>query len=87
MCAISIFWFVLYDLAVIMDVFSRKVIGYALSRNIGTQLCLDALRLAFNDRGPRPGCIHHSDRGVKGDPALAVGPFAPSAPAIKARYK
>ena len=48
-----------------MDVFSRKVIGYAISRNIDTQLCLDALRMAINNRGPVPGCIHHSDRGVQ----------------------
>ena len=52
-------------LAIIMDVFSRKVIGYAISRNIDTQLCLDALRMAINNRGPVPGCIHHSDRGVQ----------------------
>ena len=52
-------------LAVIMDIFSRKVIGYAISRNIDTQLCLDALRMAINARGPQPGCIHHSDRGVQ----------------------
>ena len=52
-------------LAVIMDIFSRKVIGYALSRNIDTQLCLDALRMGINARGPQPGCIHHSDRGVQ----------------------
>jgi transposase InsO family protein len=52
-------------LAVIMDVYSRKVLGYAISRNIDTQLCLDALRMAINQRGPVPGCIHHSDRGVQ----------------------
>ena len=52
-------------LAVIMDVFSRKVIGYALSRKIDTQLTLQALRMAINTRNPKPGCIHHSDRGVQ----------------------
>lgn len=52
-------------LAVIMDVFSRKIIGHAISRNIDTQLTLDALRMAIVSRNPKPGCIHHSDRGVQ----------------------
>jgi transposase InsO family protein len=52
-------------LAVIMDVFSRKVIGYALSRKIDTQLTLQALRMAIDARNQKPGCIHHSDRGVQ----------------------
>jgi transposase InsO family protein len=52
-------------LAVILDVFSRKAVGYALSRNIDTQLTLHALRMAIYNRNPPPGCIHHSDRGVQ----------------------
>lgn len=52
-------------LAVILDVYSRKAIGYALSRRIDTSLTLDALRMAINNRQPKPGCIHHSDRGVQ----------------------
>jgi putative transposase len=52
-------------LAVILDVFSRKAIGYAISRNLDTQLTLAALRMAIEDRNPQPGCIHHSDRGVQ----------------------
>ena len=52
-------------LAVILDVFSRKAIGYAISRNIDTQLTLAALRMAIVNRNPPPGCIHHSDRGVQ----------------------
>jgi transposase InsO family protein len=52
-------------LAVILDVFSRKAIGYALSRNINTALTLNALRMAIYNRQPPPGCIHHSDRGVQ----------------------
>lgn len=52
-------------LAVILDVYSRKAIGYAISRNIDTQLTLVALRMAINDRNPKPGCIHHSDRGIQ----------------------
>jgi len=52
-------------LAVILDVFSRKVIGYGLSRDIDTKLTLEALHMAIYDRQPAPGCIHHSDRGVQ----------------------
>lgn len=52
-------------LAVILDVFSRKAIGYVLSRNIDTNLTLQALRMAIHNRNPTPGCIHHSDRGVQ----------------------
>jgi putative transposase len=52
-------------LAVILDLFSRKAIGYALSRNIDTQLSLRALHLALQSRNPPPGVIHHSDQGVQ----------------------
>ncbi len=52
-------------LAVILDVFSRKVIGHAISRNLDTELTLAALRMAVVNRNPPPGCIHHSDRGVR----------------------
>ena len=52
-------------LAVILDVYSRKVIGHALSRKIDTKLTLDALRMAVNQRQPAQGCIHHSDQGIQ----------------------
>jgi len=52
-------------LAVILNVYSRKAIGYALSRNLDTQLILSALRMAIYQRNPPPDCIHHSDRGVQ----------------------
>lgn len=52
-------------LAVILDVFSRKAIGYAISREINTSLTLEALQMAIVTRNPPPGCIHHSDRGVQ----------------------
>jgi len=52
-------------LAVILDLFSRKVIGWALSHHIDTQLTLTALRMALEERRPPCGCIHHSDRGVQ----------------------
>ncbi len=52
-------------LAVILDVFSRKVIGWAISRRIDTELTRSALRTAMQSRRPHEGCIHHSDRGVQ----------------------
>ena len=52
-------------LAVILDAFSRKAVGYALSKRLDTRLALGALQMAISDRHPEPGCIHHSDRGVQ----------------------
>lgn len=52
-------------LAVVLDLFSRKVIGWAFSEHIDAQLTLTALRMALEDRGSVEGCIHHSDRGVQ----------------------
>jgi putative transposase len=50
-------------LAAILDACSRKVVGYAISKNINTQLTLAALKAAIHARKPAGGCIHHSDRG------------------------
>lgn len=51
-------------LAAILDACSRKVVGYAISRQIDTQLTLAALRSAMAIRRPPPRtCIHHTDRG------------------------
>jgi putative transposase len=50
-------------LAVILDLCSRRVIGWALSKEMTVKLTLAALRMAILDRKPKPGCIHHSDRG------------------------
>lgn len=52
-------------LAVILDLFSRKVIGWAISRSLHRDICLEALKMALETRDPSPGCIHHSDRGVQ----------------------
>ena len=52
-------------LAAILDLFSRRAVGYAVSRNIDTALCLEALQMAIADRHPSEGIIHHSDRGVQ----------------------
>jgi putative transposase len=52
-------------LAVILDLFSRKVIGWATSKHIDQELTLNALRMALRRRKPPRGVIHHSDRGVQ----------------------
>jgi putative transposase len=49
--------------AVILDAWSRRVIGYAIGRTIDARLTLAALRAAIEGRKPPSGCIHHSDRG------------------------
>jgi putative transposase len=52
-------------LAAVLDACSRKVVGYAISKNITTQLTQAALNAALTVRRPLPGCIHHSDRGTQ----------------------
>lgn len=52
-------------LAVVLDAWSRRVIGYAISHLLDARLCLAALDAALELRKPRPGLIHHSDRGVQ----------------------
>ena len=49
--------------AVILDSWSRRAVGYAISRSIDVRLTLAALNAAIEGRRPPPGCIHHSDRG------------------------
>ena len=52
-------------LAAILDLFSRKVVGWAISLKIDAELCMTALEDAIERRQPAPGLIHHSDRGVQ----------------------
>ena len=52
-------------LAAILDAYSRRVIGYAISAGLETSLALRALRMAIAARNPAPGVIHHSDQGVQ----------------------
>ena len=52
-------------LAVVLDAWSRRVIGYAISHLLDTRLCLAALDAALDLRQPRAGLVHHSDRGVQ----------------------
>jgi len=52
-------------LAVVLDAFSRRVIGWALGRTLEAGLAVAALRMALVERRPAPGLVHHSDRGVQ----------------------
>ena len=52
-------------LAVILDVYSRRVIGWAIAKSLERTLTLAALRMAIEQRKPPEGTIHHSDRGVQ----------------------
>ena len=49
--------------AIILDAWSRRVVGYALSRSIDARLTVAALRAAIERRRPAPGLTHHTDRG------------------------
>jgi transposase InsO family protein len=50
-------------LAVVMDLYSRQIVGWAVDKRIKKQLSLDALTMAYWRRKPEPGLLHHSDRG------------------------
>ena len=50
-------------LAAVLDAWSRRVVGYAISRSIDARLAVAALKAAINARDPPRGCVHHSDRG------------------------
>jgi putative transposase len=52
-------------LAVILDAFSRKVVGWELDRTLAARLAKAALEKALAARQPSPGLVHHSDRGVQ----------------------
>jgi putative transposase len=52
-------------LATVMDLYSRKIIGWAISRRIDEELTIEALQMAIQLRNPSAGVIHHSDRGVQ----------------------
>lgn len=52
-------------LAVILDVYSRRVVGWAISKRLTAEITLEALDCAIEFRRPKPGLIHHSDQGVQ----------------------
>ena len=50
-------------LAIVLDTYSRKIVGWSLSRSLDRTVAIDALQQALEARRPKPGLIHHSDRG------------------------
>lgn len=52
-------------LAVVVDLFSRQIVGWAVDKHMRVELVLDALKMAYWRRKPLPGLIHHSDRGIQ----------------------
>lgn len=52
-------------LSAIIDVYSRKIVGWAISKNLSHEFCLQSLSYAVRTRKPPAGIIHHSDRGVQ----------------------
>lgn len=52
-------------LAVLLDLFSRRVVGWAMDSHLRVELALDALERAVSWRNPQPGLLHHTDRGVQ----------------------
>ena len=58
-------------LAVVIDLASRRVVGWAMREDLAAELALSALRMALEARRPAPGLLHHSDRGAQ----YACGPY------------
>jgi transposase InsO family protein len=52
-------------LAIILDVYSRRVVGWAISKRLTAEIALEALECAIEHRKPLPGLVHHSDQGVQ----------------------
>jgi putative transposase len=50
-------------LAVVLDLYSRRIVGWAMSNSLHRQLVIDALKMAITMRQPPPGLLHHSDQG------------------------
>ena len=52
-------------LSAIIDIYTRKIVGWSVSRDLSHKFCLEALQVAIRKYKPQPGIIHHSDRGVQ----------------------
>ena len=52
-------------LATVIDLYSRKVVGWSIDENMKTSLIIDALEMSITNRNPNSGLIFHSDRGVQ----------------------
>ena len=75
-------------LAAILDLFSRKVVGWAMSETMPQELTLAALHMAITNRQPGPGLLHHSDRGSQGglnwsSQHVVFAPLAGTGPALQ----
>ena len=68
-------------MAAILDAWSRRVVGYAISRSIDARLAVAALKAAIRARQPPTGCVHHSDRGSQMRPSSTV-PLADHGPLV-----
>jgi putative transposase len=53
-------------MAVILDVYSRRIVGWAMQSHLRSELVVDASRMAVCRRNPAPGLVHHSDQGAQG---------------------
>ena len=51
--------------ALILDAFSRRIVGWKLDRTLASRLATEALEMAIETRKPLPGLVHHSDRGIQ----------------------
>jgi transposase InsO family protein len=51
--------------AIILDLFSRRIVGWAISKSLDRRFTLEALKMAIEQRSPQAGIIHHSDQGVQ----------------------
>jgi transposase InsO family protein len=54
-------------LAIVLDLFTRKIVGWAMRDHIRAELTIAALTMAIQRQKPSPGLIHHSDRGSQGE--------------------
>lgn len=52
-------------LAVVMDLYSRRIVGWSMNRRLSRHLAVDALNMALGRRQPKKGLVHHSDRGAQ----------------------
>jgi putative transposase len=55
-----------------MDLYSRRIVGWSMNRRIKRNLVLDALTMAYWQRKPSAGLLHHSDRGSQYAPAMTI---------------
>ncbi len=52
-------------LASVMDLYSRKIVGWSMNKTMTKELVIEALKMAYNRQKPAKGLVHHSDRGVQ----------------------